>query len=234
MESILKILNKPVVSMLECKNEGIVKDICLTKNLSKIKWLLIEDDKKKKLLKPSNIYSFMDVVTVKQTSFLIDFDLSPNDFVANLPLNALALLSSGKVLSKVSDIYFDEKFNIVKIELENNEELDKTRIIKFNNEHVILRNENEKLKLVEKKIKIENDKKYKEIKVEIQDNITPSTLLCNYKYLLKKRLRFDLAFNDGTIYKRGSIVTEGLIKKAGRENKIKRLLISTLGNIDFF
>lgn len=233
MESILKILNKHIVSMLECKDQGIVKDFYITKNLTKIKYLLIENTSKlNKLIKPSKIYNYSnEIITIKNEDSLLEITNNTEGSGPNLPINSLVIMSNGKILGTIKDILIDEKFNIIDIILDNDKKLDISKVIKFNKEHTFLREENEILKL-SKKEKTKNTYYNKELIVK--NNISPSSILCNYEYLLKKKLRFDLPFNDGTILKRGSIVTENIISKALRENKIKKLLICCLGNICYF
>lgn len=116
MIKLTEILSKPVISLSNCKTEGIVRDAVFDRNFKRLKFLILFDNDEHlddKSLNINSIYSYGEnAIIVKD-----DEDLSL--VVSNMQtcdksnvINCSCYTYLGKFLGKVTDILLDEKYYI--------------------------------------------------------------------------------------------------------------------------
>lgn len=116
MIKLTEILSKPIISLSNCKTEGIVRDAVFDKNFKRLKFLILFDNDEHlddKSLNINSIYSYGEnAIVVKD-----DEDLSL--VVSNMQtcdksnvINCSCYTYLGKFLGKVTDILLDEKYYV--------------------------------------------------------------------------------------------------------------------------
>ncbi len=116
MIKLTEILSKPIISLSNCKTEGIVRDAVFDRNFKRLKFLILFDNDEHlddKSLNINSIYSYGEnAIVVKD-----DEDLSL--VVSNMQtcdksnvINCSCYTYLGKFLGKVTDILLDEKYYV--------------------------------------------------------------------------------------------------------------------------
>ena len=124
MISNLDLLNKPVISIYECKQVGRISDTYVSKKL-KCDYLKIATPNEAMIVETKNLHSFnYDCVMIKNESIL---NMEENLSLKLSKYSTINLASTysidGKFCGKVEKIILDDKFCITKIILDNNTEL---------------------------------------------------------------------------------------------------------------
>ncbi len=113
MQSFTKIIGMPVISIFNCENIGTVLNMQISKDKSKIKFLVISsnDDETTYLLPTKSVYSLNSAVLIRNKQTLsVTSELGIQNLIN---LNAFGL--SGKSFGKIKDIELDDKWRITSI-----------------------------------------------------------------------------------------------------------------------
>lgn len=163
MIKITEILSKPVISLLDSKTEGIVKNAIFDKNFKRLKYLVLFDNnehQEEKTLSIQNIYSYGENAIIVKDGQDLSLELSTvkiNDKL--LPINNAVYTYLGKCVGKVTDILLDDKY-FIKSLIVGQTEIDINEILSSGEDAVIIQDKN-------KKVNISNIKRKKSKKAAI-------------------------------------------------------------------
>lgn len=148
MIKVTDILTKPVISLINAKTEGIVKNAVFDKNFKKLKYLILFDNnehQEEKALNILNIYSYGEnAIVIKEDSDL-NLEISNKQILDKpFPINSNVYTYLGKFMGKVNDIILDEKYNIISL-IVNGKEVLIENIISCGEDAVIIQDLNKKL-----------------------------------------------------------------------------------------
>lgn len=174
MIRVTDILSKPVISLIDSKTEGIIKNAIFDKNFKKLKYLILFDNNEhleEKALNITNIYSYGEnAIIVKEESDL-DLELSTKKIDDKpFPINNNVYTYLGKFIGIVNDIILDEKFNIISL-IVSDKEIMLENIISSGLDAVIIQDEENKINIKSIKRKKTNNKKITDFKVENLDKV---------------------------------------------------------------
>lgn len=116
MIKLTEILSKPIISLSNCKTEGIVRDAVFDKNFKRLKFLILFDNDEHlddKSLNINSIYSYGEnaiVVKDDEDLSLVVSNMQTCDKSNVINCNCYTYL--GKFLGKVVDILLDEKYYV--------------------------------------------------------------------------------------------------------------------------
>ena len=163
MIKITEILSKPVVSILNSKTEGIIKNAIFDKNFKRLKWLVMFDNNEhleEKTLNINNIFSCGENAVIIKDGQDLSLEASCVKIGEKyLPINNNVYTYLGKFIGKVNDIVLDDKYYIKSLII-NNEEININEIITCG-ENVVIIQDNVK------KLNIKNIKRKKKSEVNI-------------------------------------------------------------------
>ena len=179
MIKVTDILTKPVISLINAKTEGIVKNAVFDKNFKKLKYLVLFDNnehQEEKALNVINIYSYGEnAIVVKEESDLM-LEISNKQVLDKpFPINSNVYTYLGKFIGTVSDIVLDKKYNIISL-IVNNKEIALSNIISCGQDAVIIQDN-------EKQINIKNIKRKKNSTKKLTNL---NTINSNKVYILNK------------------------------------------------
>lgn len=165
MIKITEILSKPVISLLDSKTEGIVKNAIFDKNFKRLKYLVLFDNnehQEEKTLSIQNIYSYGENAIIVKDGQDLSLELSTVKISDKLlPINNAVYTYLGKCVGKVTDILLDDKYYIKSLII-GQTEIDINEILSSGEDAVIIQDKN-------KKVNISNIKRKKSKKVAILD-----------------------------------------------------------------
>ena len=143
MKDFTQIIGLPVIAIHSCKKVGIVMNMQLNKDMTKICNLIISDDEDELvyLLPTKKIYNITDCVLIKNNQAL---SITNDQIYPNL-INMDAIGLSGTNYGRIKDIELDDKFKILNFVANSN--LNSKNIIQFNYDLAIFNDLNKKLKL---------------------------------------------------------------------------------------
>lgn len=166
MIKITDILSKPVISLIDSKTEGIIKNAIFDKNFKRLKSLILFDNneyQEEKVLNIQNIYSYGENAIIIKDGQDLNLEVSSlkiND--KTLPVNNLVYTYLGKFIGQVTDIVLDDKFYVKSI-ITNNKEIKIDEVISCGQDAVIIQDD-------ERKVNLSNIKRKKSKKIQILNN----------------------------------------------------------------
>lgn len=163
MIKITDILSKPVISLIDSKTEGIIKNAIFDKNFKRLKSLVLFDNnehQEEKVLNIQNIYSYGENAIIIKDGQDLNLEISSIKIDDKpLPINNFVYTYLGKFIGQVTDIILDDKFYIKGL-VTNKEEININEIISCGQDAVIIQDK-------EKKANISNIKRKKNKTVSI-------------------------------------------------------------------
>ena len=138
LEKISSIIGKPVISIFDGNLEGYIKNVYVDKNFKKIKWLCVFDNEteEEKLINTKSIYNLnFDAIMIKNSSQTYPMESIDIDCIN--PIGYKIYRSSGKETGKVTDFYYDEKFNVKSLFINNQTIYDSISILKVGKNLII-------------------------------------------------------------------------------------------------
>lgn len=141
MQNFTKIIGMPVISIFNCENVGTVLNMQISKDKSKIKFLVISgnDDETTYLLPTQYVYALDSAVLIRNKQILsVTSELGIQNLIN---LNAYGL--SGKSFGKIKDIELDDKWKIISIQAD--EQLNSKNLLDYNNVIALFNDTDKKL-----------------------------------------------------------------------------------------
>lgn len=177
MIKVTDILSKPIISLLDGKTEGIIKNAVFDKNFKRVKYFVLFDNEElmeEKAVKLLDIYHNGENAIVVKDSSCLNLEISLKQ-VCDKPLciNHPVYTNCGKLLGKVKDIILDEKYFVQTLILEN-QEIKANEIISSGQNIVIVQDEANKINV--KSLKRKNNKNL----------VTKNTNYNNHKVVILK------------------------------------------------
>lgn len=146
MRRLTELLSQPVISLYEGKTEGTIKNVVFNKNLKKLKWLILFDDKdllEQKFLPAKDIFNIGEnAVVIKNNATIVPTLSSLDEAKENNPINTSIYTVNGTLIDKVSDVILDEKNNTQFLELKNGTQISLEQIVVSGKDALILQDEN--------------------------------------------------------------------------------------------
>lgn len=238
-----EILSKPIISLYDGTNEGIVLNACFNKTLQKLKYLIIlgnenAENEELYLLDVNNVFDFgQDAIVIKNNNTLELSSNLDNTYLLNNPINSIAFDTKGCRLGSVRDVVLDNALNTTKFIFDSSE-IDFNRLASFSEGTLVFQGENvvniKKLRPSFKKSsatnntpvkilslpKMEEDKKYTLQEATIQ-RLTGNTSL-----LLGRKLTRQIQTQNGElIAKKDSRITPKIITTATHHQKLRELAL---------
>jgi sporulation protein YlmC with PRC-barrel domain len=121
MRRVSELLSKPLISLLEGSNEGIITNIAFDKKLKKPKWLIFYDTtENERAVQISDIFKVgQNAIVIKSRDSVVDL-AAADGLVLNNPINCTVYTSDGKQMGCVKDVVLkDDKDEVLFLELEN-------------------------------------------------------------------------------------------------------------------
>lgn len=226
-----EIIGKQVFDIYNANIIGTIHDACFDEKYKKVLgFYFFDQDENEFYLKNSNIYSNSDYITVKNSS-KVSSDFSLVNPLSPIGKNVVGV--SGKDYGTLSDVEFDEKYNITNF-VTNIKSFSPTEILQISSNMVI---GDEKVKL--------NSFKPKNVKSAINlDNLTvtmmrlpdedtqvqklmPKKLTVNSDILIGKKLTKDImGKNNELILKQNQTITAKQLIVAKQHDKLSELFYS--------
>ncbi len=226
-----EIIGKQVFDIYNANIIGTIHDACFDEKYKKVLgFYFFDQDENEFYLKNSNIYSNSDYITVKNSS-KVSSDFSLVNPLSPIGKNVVGV--SGKDYGTLSDVEFDEKYNITNF-VTNIKSFSPTEILQISSNMVI---GDEKVKL--------NSFKPKTVKSAINlDNLTvtmmrlpdedtqvqklmPKKLTVNSDILIGKKLTKDIiGKNNELILKQNQTITAKQLIVAKQHDKLNELFYS--------
>ena len=236
LERITKILGKPVLSIYDGEFIGYIKNVFVDEKLRKVLWLCIFDDntEEEKIISPKGVYSFEgNAVMIKNKA---DIFLAGTIITKDISLIGYKIYSlDGTVTGKITDIEVDSKLYITNIFQQNDEQFDKTTVLKIGNSIIIQKNsKTDKLNDFRPRqisdLQISNNRKVVALKEQNQNKIQPTKLLTDgYGFLIGRKVGQNIYSENGTLLaKKQSVITAHLIDTASQNGKLKELTTYSL------
>lgn len=148
MIKLTEILSKPVISLIDSKTEGIIKNAYFDKNFKRLKFFVLFDNNEhmeEKALNINSIYSFGEsAVIIKDGQDLILEASNQQVDYKKLPINNSVYTYLGKFEGKVTDLVLDDKYYIYSL-LVGQKEININDIISCGEDAVIIQDNNHKV-----------------------------------------------------------------------------------------
>ena len=250
MNTLSTVLGKPVISLYNGQVEGTILNAIFDKKLKKIKYLSIFNDNNEeeittelRILETKNIYNLgQDAVVIKNNSCLENAsNYEPELNIVN-PINSIVYTALGTYLGKITDIVFDDNFNVTECALNNNQSFQIDNLIKFSDGITIIQDKNKKIDVTKFKTKKPAITKTNEVvKILRIDNINnivplhnedntsptlPTKVTSSVDFLLGRVITENLyTQSKELIAKKGNIISLKTIENARKFGKIKDLAI---------
>lgn len=226
MIKLTDIISKPVVSIFDCKQIGIIENVLFNKLKKTIEYFIIYDEKNDALYSISikSIVGLNNFVLVKNISELclksdLDLEITPYENLMNKNIIDI----NGENLGKINEIILDEKFKIISFGTTKNEILNIDNIIKI--EDIILYSKS-KINMSKYKKKIQFKKPQFESQVSVQNFVPklPNKAAINEKLLLNRVVYSNIYSGNETIIKSNTVITNSIIETAKKYGKLKELV----------
>lgn len=225
------LIGKQVFCVYDASLLGTVNDVVFDEKYKKILGIYFFDqDENEFYIKRQNIYSILDFVTIKNTSKI------SLDIVLDKPLSPLGKLivgTNGENYGNISDIEFDENFDVCMFETNMNKQVLPSSIIFISKNFVVGENVNIasfRPKVFHKNNTLENlTVKIMEIpKIEQpKQKLMPTKITVNSDILIGKRLQKDIiGKNNELIIKQNQVLTTKHILIAKQHDKLNELFYS--------
>lgn len=168
MIKLTELLGKSVLSIYNCENEGIVKDVTFNAQNNKLKQIKIfkdNDFQEEKIFDTKNIYSLKDAVILKNDSYIT---LQAVEKPANCNLINNAVYShKGEYIGQIKDVLLNEKFYVEKIVLNSDLSFLPSQILHSKDKLTIIQDSASKVRLYQFKHREISKPKLPELKVDI-------------------------------------------------------------------
>lgn len=240
MLKVSEIISKDIISVYEGQTIGTIKNITFNHNLTKVdKFILFHDEAEAtSCIEKNNIYALSeDGLMVKNISKIDFFSETENN-----PLNKKIYSISAVDYGKISDIFLDEKCNVIKIVTTKQKEFLPTDILKFGDYVCIINDKESKVKISSFKpktkfstptileniqVKIFNMEENQE--QEVQPPPLPQRITTDLQNLIGKKVsKTILGRNNELIIKQYGVISKQTIEKAKIHNKTKDLIFNTI------
>jgi sporulation protein YlmC with PRC-barrel domain len=143
MRKISEIISKEIISVFEGEKIGTVKNITFSNNYKKIKSFVFFDDEcefESEVLSKNVYNATEDGVLIRNLSKV------SNDFIVNNnPMNTSVFLLNGTGMGKISDICFDENFNVMQFNTSMGKSFLPNQILKMGFDVCIIKNDSAKI-----------------------------------------------------------------------------------------
>lgn len=174
MIKLTEILSKPIISLSNCKTEGIVNSAVFDKNFKRLKFLVLFDDNEHiedKILNINYIYSYGDnAIIIKDDEDLSLVVSSVQTCDKSSVINCNCYTYLGKLLGKVTDIVLDEKY-YVKSLIVGQTSIDIKDVINTGEDTVIVQDEESKVNAMSLKKKKKRCVKLQDIKLDTKQKV---------------------------------------------------------------
>lgn len=238
MINVSQLISLPLISIYDGQILGIIKNIRFNPKTNKATYaeILCEEEDLNKVLNLKNVYKFGEnTVLIKNKEYLDLYEEKELEF-NNLfnPITCPIFSIDGKFIGSVNDIELNNNLEINKIKICENQSFEKSQILNFSNNCVILNCENKKYKLYNFKCKQSLNNIKIENKVEIQEDITritapqkttkPHRVITDYRFLLNRKILKNIYSPNGElIAKENSKITAKIIEGARSCGKLIEL-----------
>jgi sporulation protein YlmC with PRC-barrel domain len=147
MRRVSELLSKPLISLLEGGNEGVIKNIAFDKRLKKPKWLIFYDDSNERAIRISDIFKVgQNAVVIKTRESIVALNAAEG-LVLNNPINCTVYTSDGKEMGRVKDVVLrDDKDEVLLLELDDFS-IPADQIFSSSGDTVVILEKNEALKI---------------------------------------------------------------------------------------
>lgn len=226
-----EIIGKQVFDIYNANIIGTIHDACFDEKYKKVLgFYFFDQDENEFYLKNSNIYSYSDYITVKNSS-KVSSDFSLVDPLSPIGKNVVGV--SGKDYGILSDVEFDEKYNITNF-VTNIKSFAPTEILQISSNMVI---GDEKVKLNSFKPKIQKSAvnldnltvtmmRMPDEDTQVQ-KLMPKKLTVNSDILIGKKLTKDImGKNNELILKQNQTITAKQLIVAKQHDKLSELFYS--------
>ena len=225
------LIGKQVFCVYDASLLGTVNDVVFDEKYKKILGIYFFDqDENEFYIKRQNIYSILDFVTIKNTSKI------SLDIVLDKPLSPLGKLivgTNGENFGNISDVEFDENFDVCMFETNMQKQVLPSSIILISKNFVMGDNvhiASFRPKVMHKNNTLENlTVKIMELpKIEQQkQKLMPTKITVNSDILIGKRLQKDIiGKNNELIIKQNQVLTTKHILIAKQHDKLNELFYS--------
>lgn len=244
MLKVSEIISKQVVSVYECENIGVVKNVVFNSDFKKIAGFVFFNDEmeNESFVSLENAYSFTnDGLLVKNLS-----KIGFSSQIENNPINKKVFALNGTCLGKICDIEFDKKGFVSKF-LTSQTEVLPTQIFKVGHDTVIVNLQEEKqVKITSFKPKQNFNKeneildtiKVKLVKMDtLQQNQTakkeapkfPAKIKPDLLSLVgKKAVKTIIGLNNEIIIKQNNVISKHTLDMAKLHNKTYELMFNSI------
>lgn len=239
MFKLSNIVGKPIISLYNGQIEGIITNAIFDKKLQKVKYFLIINETNDETLElnstllTKDIYHIgQDAIVIKNNSYIMYSNLSDETKLSINPINCDIFTTLGEKIGVVKDVIFDEHFNVINLELADNNTISIKNIANYSNELIIMQDETKSINISKfgyKKPKIQNTNEV--VKILRKDNqlsTHPTTL--PQKITIRTDLMIGRTINENIysqskeiIAKKGTIISQKIIDNAKKYGKIKEL-----------
>lgn len=248
MFKLSEILSKPILSLFNGKIEGIIKTAIFDKKLLKIKYLIIFDESEQNdefAIATSSIFSIGEnAIVIKNSSCLEPMSNFEPQISNNSPINLSAYTTKGTGLGKVTDIFFDEKFNVQKICLSNSNAIAISELASFSHNALVIQDKGKKVNvskyseqkrprliLSKEQVTILRTDNIQPLQTNLQHKTAtlPSKVTSSVNFLIGRIITQNLySQSKELIAKKGSPISLKTIENAKKNGKIKELSIFSM------
>lgn len=238
---LIDILSKPVISLYNGTNEGVVLSACFSEDLKKLNYLIIvsstdseADDEL--ILSARDVFKFgSDAIMIKNNSCL-QLKTNLDAICFNNPINSTAYDMDGKLLGKVSDVIIDEQLAVEKLVIAG-KTLERAKLISHSLDTLIFKSVNAKVSLSKFKpsatfiSNVDNPVKIMQMGVEqkqdyANDRTQISRLTLNANLLLGRKITKNILSGNGELVaKSGATISSKIITMARTHQKLRELAI---------
>lgn len=238
---LIDILSKPVISLYNGTNEGVVLSACFSEDLKKLNYFIVvsstdnEDDEL--VLSSKEVYKFgNDAIMIKNNSCL-ELRTNFDGVCFNNPINSMAYDMDGNLLGKVTSVSLDEQLSIDEF-IVGDKFYKRSQLVSFSFDTLVFKNMDVKVSLskfrpnttfisgkVDTPVKIMQIGTIKQ-ETDGYDRNQISRLTLNANLLLgRKTTKNILARNGELIAKSGLTISSKIITMARTHQKLRELAI---------
>ncbi|MBQ3047668.1 MAG: PRC-barrel domain-containing protein [Clostridia bacterium] len=244
MNLLSEIVSKPVLNLYTGKIEGTVSSIVFDDNYKKIRYLKIFDkDEEEYSIDSSKIYSVgKNSVVIKNSEALI-LNINQISNKDNNPINTNIYTTTGDWLGKLTDIQFNERFEVENF-ISNENKIQQKNLVNIG-ENIIVNTSDKQIKLNNLKPKIKNQmvstqnvitimpkienptiENKPKMNYKISQGFTPQKIVSNSNFLIgRKALKTIYGLNHEIIIKKDNLINEKILDIAKKHSKIMELTV---------
>lgn len=236
---LIDILSKPVISLYNGTNEGMVLSACFSEDLKKLNYLIIvssEDNEDDELvLSAKEVFKYgNDAIMIKNNTCL-EFKTNFEDICLNNPINSTAYDVDGNLLGKVTSVTIDTQL-LVEEFIVGDKTYKRNQLISFSFDTLVFKGKDTKVSLAKFKpslafvssvdvpVKIMQIGATKPTMLSDKNQI--SRLALNANLLLGRKITKNISTSNGElIAKVGSVISTKIITIARTHQKLRELAI---------